>query len=153
MRSLLMVLLALVMFGCSQANVSNSSVIDEMEESIEFDVADSEQSISRAVNFIRDLNHREPKSRFSVYYKTGSSEFVDKLNAKFKSEGIAKNRYRVVLAEADQQKAVLISATYVRIKSRECGVMTFASRDEYRFGCALEHNRNMSLVNPIKSEL
>ena len=105
--------------------------------------------MGRAVAFIRDVKRRQPKARFLVEYKTGSSEFVATLHGKFKTEGVAKDRYKVALADANQAKNILITAKYVRIQSSDCGVMTFSKREAYRFGCSVEHNRNISLVNPI----
>lgn len=150
MRFLLISLIALVSFGCSQTNVANTQIIDQLEQKIEFDVVNVGESIERATRFIRQVNREQPKARFEVVYKTSSSEFIDKLNAKFKSEGITKNRFRVILAEQKQIKSVVIRATYLIVDSGNCGVMTFENRNEYRFGCSLEHNRNISLVNPVK---
>ncbi|MGD8110213.1 ATPase [Vibrio sp. TRT 17S01] len=142
---------ALVSFGCSQTNVANTQIIDQLEQKIEFDVVNVAESIERATRFIRQVNREQPKARFEVLYKTSSSEFIDKLNAKFKSEGITKNRVRIILGEENQVKSVVIRATYLVVDNGNCGVMAFKNRNEYRFGCSLEHNRNISLVNPVKS--
>ncbi|MEZ9743200.1 ATPase [Vibrio splendidus] len=109
-----------------------------------------EDSMPRSVAFIRDLNVREPKATFLVRYKPDASEFVAKLSDRFKSESISKDRYKVELADHDQEKNILIIGRYVRIKSSDCGVMVFSKREDYQFGCSVEHNRNISLVNPIK---
>ncbi|MGD8170576.1 ATPase [Vibrio sp. TRT 21S02] len=151
MRILIISCLFLMSFGCSQTKVSNTQIIDQIEEKIEFDVVNVSESIKRATSFIRKVNREQPKARFEIVYKTAASEFVDKLNAKFSSEGILKNRYSIILAENEQVKSVTIRALYIQIESNNCGVLNFKNRDKYRFGCALEHNRNISLVNPVKS--
>lgn len=150
MRWIVITLIALIASACSHVDTPNSSVIEQLEERFEFDMASSEDSISRSVAFIRELNAREPKATFYVKYKPDASEFVAKLRDRFKSESIAKDRYKIELADNDQEKNILIIGRYVRIKSSDCGVMVFSKREDYQFGCSVEHNRNISLVNPIK---
>jgi len=149
MRWIVISMLALLSVACSQVDTTNSSVIEQLEERLEFDTTQGDDSMGRAVAFIRDVKRRQPKARFLVEYKTGSSEFVATLHGKFKTEGVAKDRYKVALAEENQAKNILITAKYVRIQSSDCGAMTFSKREVYRFGCSVEHNRNISLVNPI----
>lgn len=150
MRWLIISIMTFTCISCTQVTPINTSVIDQLEERLEFDLTKDNESMQRALSFIRDVKRREPKVHFLVEYKTGASEFVANLHGTFKSEGIAKDSYKVSLAQDKQTKNVVITAQYVRIKSSECGVMTFANRDSYRFGCSVEHNRNLSLVNPIK---
>lgn len=150
MRWVVISLLALLCSACAQVSKPNSSVIEQLEERLAFDITETDDAMSRAVAFIRDVKRREPKVRFTVAYKTASSEFVANLHDKFKSEGIAKNRYKVVLAEPTQEKNIVMKARYLRIKNSDCGTLKFASRNSYQFGCVVEHNRNLSLVNPVK---
>ncbi len=150
MRWVLVFLFTLFNVGCSQVDVTNSSVIDQLEERLEFDKTEGADAVSRSVEFIRELNKRESKSTFLVQYKPNSSEFVAKLRDRFKSIGISKDRYKIELAKDGQGKNIFIIGRYVRIQSSDCGVITFSHRDEYQFGCSVEHNRNISLVNPIK---
>jgi len=150
MRWIVITLIAFFTSACTHLDTSNSSVIEQLEESFEFDMTTDEDSMPRSVAFIRDLNVREPKATFLVRYKPDASEFVAKLSDRFKSESISKDRYKVELADHDQEKNILIIGRYVRIKSSDCGVMVFSKREDYQFGCSVEHNRNISLVNPIK---
>ncbi|MEZ8100897.1 ATPase [Vibrio bivalvicida] len=149
MRWIVISMLALLSAACSQVDTANSSFIEQLEERLEFNTTQGDDSMARAVVFIKDIKRREPKARFVVEYKTGSSDFVATLHDKFKTEGVAKDRYKVVLANPNQEKNILLKAQYVRIRSSDCGVMTFSKREAYRFGCSVEHNRNISLVNPI----
>lgn len=150
MRWIVITLIALFTSACTHLDSTNSSVIEQLEERFEFDMTTDEDSMPRSVAFIRDLNVREPKATFLVRYKPNVSEFVAKLSDRFKSESISKDRYKVELADHDQEKNILIIGRYVRIKSSDCGVMVFSEREDYQFGCSVEHNRNISLVNPIK---
>ncbi|MEZ9204030.1 ATPase [Vibrio splendidus] len=150
MRWIVITLIAFFTSACTHLDTSNSSVIEQLEERFEFDMTTDEDSMPRSVAFIRDLNVREPKATFLVRYKPDASEFVAKLSDRFKSESISKDRYKVELADHDQGKNILIIGRYVRIKSSDCGVMVFSKREDYQFGCSVEHNRNISLVNPIK---
>ncbi|PME63203.1 ATPase [Vibrio lentus] len=150
MRWIVITLIAFFTSACTHLDTSNSSVIEQLEERFEFDMTTDEVSMPRSVAFIRDLNVREPKATFLVRYKPDASEFVAKLSDRFKSESISKDRYKVELADHDQEKNILIIGRYVRIKSSDCGVMVFSKREDYQFGCSVEHNRNISLVNPIK---
>ncbi|MEZ9340591.1 ATPase [Vibrio splendidus] len=150
MRWIVITLIAFFTSACTHLDTSNSSVIEQFEERFEFDMTTDEDSMPRSVVFIRDLNVREPKATFLVRYKPNASEFVAKLSDRFKSESISKDRYKVELADHDQEKNILIIGRYVRIKSSDCGVMVFSKREDYQFGCSVEHNRNISLVNPIK---
>ena len=150
MRWIVSTLIAFFTSACTHLDTSNSSVIEQLEERFEFDMTTDEDSMPRSVAFIRDLNVREPKATFLVRYKPNASEFVAKLSDRFKSESISKDRYKVELADHDQEKNILIIGRYVRIKSSDCGVMVFSKREDYQFGCSVEHNRNISLVNPIK---
>ncbi|MBE8565462.1 MULTISPECIES: ATPase [Vibrio] len=150
MRWIVITLIALFTSACTHLDSTNSSVIEQLEERFEFDMTTDEDSMPRSVAFIRDLNVREPKATFLVRYKPNVSEFVAKLSDRFKSESISKDRYKVELADHDQEKNILIIGRYVRIKSSDCGVMVFSKREDYQFGCSVEHNRNISLVNPIK---
>ncbi|MCW4440433.1 ATPase [Vibrio splendidus] len=150
MRWIVITLIAFFTSACTHLDTSNSSVIEQLEERFEFDMTTDEDSMPRSVAFIRDLNVREPKATFLVRYKPNASEFVAKLSDRFKSESISKDRYKVELADHDQEKNILIIGRYVRIKSSDCGVMAFSKREDYQFGCSVEHNRNISLVNPIK---
>ncbi|MEZ8057632.1 MULTISPECIES: ATPase [Vibrio] len=150
MRWIVITLIAFFTSACTHLDTSNSSVIEQLEERFEFDMTTDEDSMPRSVAFIRDLNVREPKATFLVRYKPNASEFVAKLSDRFKSESISKDRYKVELADHDQEKNILIIGRYVRIKSSDCGVMVFSKREDYQFGCSVEHNRNISLVNPIK---
>ncbi|PML60184.1 ATPase [Vibrio lentus] len=150
MRWIVITLIAFFTSACTHLDTSNSSVIEQLEERFEFDMTTDEDSMPRSVAFIRDLNVREPKATFLVRYKPDASEFVAKLSDRFKSESISKDRYKVELADHDQKKNILIIGRYVRIKSSDCGVMVFSKREDYQFGCSVEHNRNISLVNPIK---
>ncbi|MEZ8716802.1 ATPase [Vibrio splendidus] len=150
MRWIVITLMAFFTSACTHLDTSNSSVIEQLEERFEFDMTTDEDSMPRSVAFIRDLNVREPKATFLVRYKPDASEFVAKLSDRFKSESISKDRYKVELADHDQEKNILIIGRYVRIKSSDCGVMVFSKREDYQFGCSVEHNRNISLVNPIK---
>ncbi|MDH6017285.1 ATPase [Vibrio splendidus] len=150
MRWIVITLIAFFTSACTHLDTSNSSVIEQLEERFEFDMTTDEDSMPRSVAFIRDLNVREPKATFLVRYKPDASEFVAKLSGRFKSESISKDRYKVELADHDQEKNILIIGRYVRIKSSDCGVMVFSKREDYQFGCSVEHNRNISLVNPIK---
>ena len=150
MRWIVITLIALFTSACTHLDSTNSSVIEQLEERFEFDMTTDEDSMPRSVAFIRDLNVREPKATFLVRYKPNASEFVAKLSDRFKSESISKDRYKVELADHDQEKNILIIGRYVRIKSSDCGVMVFSQREDYQFGCSVEHNRNISLVNPIK---
>ncbi|MFS1918051.1 MULTISPECIES: ATPase [unclassified Vibrio] len=150
MKWIAITLLVLLASACTHVDSTNTSVIEQLEERFEFDTTISEDSMSRSVAFIRELSAREPKSTFYVKYKPDASEFVAKFRDRFKSESIAKDRYKVELAADDQQKNILIIGRYVRIKSSDCGVMVFSKREDYQFGCSVEHNRNISLVNPIK---
>ena len=150
MRWIVITLIAFFTSACTHLDTSNSSVIEQLEERFEFDMTTDEDSMPRSVAFIRDLNVREPKTTFLVRYKPDASEFVAKLSDRFKSESISKDRYKVELADHDQEKNILIIGRYVRIKSSDCGVMVFSKREDYQFGCSVEHNRNISLVNPIK---
>ncbi|KAB0465444.1 ATPase [Vibrio kanaloae] len=150
MRWIVITLIALFTSACTHLDSTNSSVIEQLEERFEFDMTTDEDSMPRSVAFIRDLNVREPKATFLVRYKPNASEFVAKLSDRFKSESISKDRYKVELADHDQEKNILIIGRYVRIKSSDCGVMVFSKREDYQFGCSVEHNRNISLVNPIK---
>ncbi|MDN2668912.1 ATPase [Vibrio sp. 14N.309.X.WAT.E.F5] len=150
MRWIVITLIAFFTSACTHLDTSNSSVIEQLEERFEFDMTTDEVSMPRSVAFIRDLNVREPKATFLVRYKPNASEFVAKLSDRFKSESISKDRYKVELADHDQEKNILIIGRYVRIKSSDCGVMVFSKREDYQFGCSVEHNRNISLVNPIK---
>ena len=149
MRWIVISMLALLSAACSQVDRTNSSVIEQLEERLEFNSTQGDDSMARAVAFIQDVKRREPKARFLVEYKTGSSDFVAKLHDQFKTQGVAKDRYKVALASPSQEKKILITAQYVQIKSSDCGAMTFSKREAYRFGCSVEHNRNISLVNPI----
>lgn len=90
--------------ACTHLDTSNSSVIEQLEERFEFDMTTDEVSMPRSVAFIRDLNVREPKATFLVRYKPDASEFVAKLSDRFKSESISKDRYKVELADHDQEK-------------------------------------------------
>ncbi|MCC4818188.1 ATPase [Vibrio lentus] len=150
MRWIVITLIAFFTSACTHLDTSNSSVIEQLEERFEFDMTTDEDSMPRSVAFIRGLNVREPKATFLVRYKPNASEFVAKLSDRFKSESISKDRYKVELADHDQEKNILIIGRYVRIKSSDCGVMVFSKREDYQFGCSVEHNRNISLVNPIK---
>ncbi|WP_286300006.1 ATPase [Vibrio apostichopi] len=150
MRWIVITLIAFFTSACTHLDTSNSSVIEQLEERFEFDMTTDEDSMPRSVAFIRDLNVREPKATFLVRYKPDASEFVAKLSDRFKSESISKDRYKVELADHGQEKNILIIGRYVRIKSSDCGVMVFSKREDYQFGCSVEHNRNISLVNPIK---
>lgn len=150
MRWIVITLIAFFTSACTHLDTSNSSVIEQLEERFEFDMTTDEDSMPRSVAFIRDLNVREPKATFLVRYKPNASEFVAKLSDRFKSESISKDRYKIELADHDQEKNILIIGRYVRIKSSDCGVMVFSKREDYQFGCSVEHNRNISLVNPIK---
>ncbi|MBY7729655.1 ATPase [Vibrio splendidus] len=150
MRWIVITLIAFFTSACTHLDTSNSSVIEQLEERFEFDMTTDEDSMPRSVAFIRDLNVREPKATFLVRYKPDASEFIAKLSDRFKSESISKDRYKVELADHDQEKNILIIGRYVRIKSSDCGVMVFSNREDYQFGCSVEHNRNISLVNPIK---
>ena len=150
MRWIVITLIAFFTSACTHLDTSNSSVIEQLEERFEFDMTTDEDSMPRSVAFIRDLKVREPKATFLVRYKPDASEFVAKLSDRFKSESISKDRYKVELADHDQEKNILIIGRYVRIKSSDCGVMVFSKREDYQFGCSVEHNRNISLVNPIK---
>ena len=150
MRWIVITLIAFFTSACTHLDTSNSSVIEQLEERFEFDMTTDEDSMPRSAAFIRDLNVREPKATFLVRYKPDASEFVAKLSDRFKSESISKDRYKVELADHDQEKNILIIGRYVRIKSSDCGVMVFSKREDYQFGCSVEHNRNISLVNPIK---
>ncbi|MDN3628557.1 ATPase [Vibrio lentus] len=150
MRWIVITLIAFFTSACTHLDTSNSSVIEQLEERFEFDMTTDEDSMPLSVAFIRDLNVREPKATFLVRYKPNASEFVAKLSDRFKSESISKDRYKVELADHDQEKNILIIGRYVRIKSSDCGVMVFSKREDYQFGCSVEHNRNISLVNPIK---
>ncbi|WP_192891124.1 ATPase [Vibrio bathopelagicus] len=150
MRWLVITLIAFFTSACTHLDTSNSSVIEQLEERFEFDMTTDEDSMPRSVAFIRDLNVREAKATFLVRYKPDASEFVAKLSDRFKLESISKDRYKVELADHDQEKNILIIGRYVRIKSSDCGVMVFSKREDYQFGCSVEHNRNISLVNPIK---
>ncbi|MEZ9158552.1 ATPase [Vibrio lentus] len=150
MRWIVITLIAFFTSACTHLDTSNSSVIEQLEERFEFDMTTDEDSMPRSVAFIRDLNVREPKATFLIRYKPNASEFVAKLSDRFKSESISKDRYKVELADHDQEKNILIIGRYVRIKSSDCGVMVFSKREDYQFGCSVEHNRNISLVNPIK---
>ncbi|MEZ8321423.1 ATPase [Vibrio splendidus] len=150
MRWIVITLIAFFTSACTHLDTSNSSVIEQLEERFEFDMTTDEDSMPRSVAFIRDLNVREPKATFLVRYKPDASEFVAKLSDRFESESISKDRYKVELADHDQEKNILIIGRYVRIKSSDCGVMVFSKREDYQFGCSVEHNRNISLVNPIK---
>ncbi|MEX0335317.1 ATPase [Vibrio tubiashii] len=149
MRWIVISMLALLSAACSQIDTTNSSVIEQLEERLEFNSTQGDDSMARAVAFIQDVKRREPKARFLIEYKTGSSDFVAKLHDQFKTQGVAKDRYKVALASPSQEKNILITAQYVQIKSSDCGTMTFSKREAYRFGCSVEHNRNISLVNPI----
>ncbi|QJY39178.1 ATPase [Vibrio europaeus] len=148
MRWIVISVLAILSAACSQVVTTNSSVIEQLEERLEFNSTQGDDSMARAVAFIQDVKRREPKARFLVEYKTGSSDFVAKLHDQFKTQGVAKDRYKVALASPNQEN-ILITAQYVQIKSSDCGAMTFSKREAYRFGCSVEHNRNISLVNPI----
>ncbi|WKY60460.1 ATPase [Vibrio sp. SNU_ST1] len=150
MRWIVITLIVFFTSACTHLDTSNSSVIEQLEERFEFDMTTDEDSMPRSVAFIRDLNVREPKATFLVRYKPDASEFVAKLSDRFKSESISKDRYKVELADHYQEKNILIIGRYVRIKSSDCGVMVFSKREDYQFGCSVEHNRNISLVNPIK---
>ncbi|ENO1895574.1 ATPase [Vibrio vulnificus] len=151
MKKWLLVLFVLLLNACSNVNISNTSVMEQLQESYEFDATGKEYSVSRAMSFINEVNEREPKAKFKIYYQPSASEFIDKLLVQLKSSKISKIRYEVEIAPNEQKKAILIQAQYVHIRSQDCGSLAFSSKDEYRFGCALEHNRNISLVNPLKS--
>ena len=86
MKWIAITLLALLASACTHVDSTNTSIIEQLEERFEFDTTSSEDSMSRSVAFIRELNAREPKSTFYVKYKPDASEFVAKLRDRFKSE-------------------------------------------------------------------
>ncbi|MBE4585615.1 ATPase [Vibrio navarrensis] len=146
-----LVIMALLLSACSGVNTSNTSMMEQLQETYEFNSTGKAHSVNKAISFIEEVNQREPKAKFKIYYQPAASEFIDQLLVQLKNSQVTKNRYELEVASSDQKKAVLIQAQYVHIRSQECGSLAFSNKDEYRFGCSLEHNRNISLANPLKS--
>ncbi|ENM5738646.1 ATPase [Vibrio mimicus] len=102
------------------------------------------------MDFVLDVNQREPKTKYIVMYRPEQGEFIDQFVLRMKTKGIAKYRYKLEAAPETQSKAVSILATYIQITSQDCGTLTFHNANDYPFGCSVEHNRGISLVNPLE---
>ncbi|WP_001242525.1 hypothetical protein [Vibrio mimicus] len=150
MRMLILSLMACFLVGCTTPSTTNIRALNKFEESFEFDIQDNEIMLRRAMDFVLDVNLREPKTKYIVMYRPEQGEFIDQFVLRMKAKGIAKYRYKLEAAPETQSKAVSILATYIQITSQDCGTLTFHNADYYPFGCSVEHNRGISLVNPLE---
>ncbi|MCF7361910.1 hypothetical protein C1N32_05440 [Vibrio diazotrophicus] len=157
MNKVLLLCVLLLCGGCSQlsdyriahADDTNTTVIYELAESFEFDEELTQQPSNPVESFIKNVNHRYPQSQFVLSYVVNSPYLFEHILRVFKAAGIDSNRITIASSSEKLDKPFKLSAHYALVKDPECGSYNFLQREVYKFGCALEYNRAVSLSNPI----
>lgn len=149
MRTLLITFLVSALWACSsqQPALYNESTVEIIEETLNLRVASREQALKRSMDFIYSLKKRERNIRVNIVYRPDMSELMNDLISELTNMGITRNHLEMDITDSGESSDLAISVYYKRYSGFDCGELSFRERNAYRFGCALEFNRNMSLVN------
>ncbi len=151
MRIVTICFVVFALAACAVNTPSNTLSIVKMKETFELEKTRKDVALQKVSEFILDVNMREAKSKFEINYLPDQSELIDELVVSLKNQGVPQQRFVLNATDKDMTKAVKVVAVYLKVRNSDCGYLSFHNAQSYRFGCALEHNRNISLVNPIES--
>ncbi len=150
MRIIIAVICSLILSGCSQPRLYNDNTVELIEEALNLNVVSEEDAFNKSLSFIKGVKDRERKIKIEIIYKPAMTDLVNRLAVELSSIGLNNNNLKLELTDAAEDKDLVVKSIYKRYTNHDCGELSFHNRDEYRFGCALEFNRNISLVNSFK---
>ena len=149
MTLIIRVFVILILSSCSNLNdiKGNSTDVELLEKTIEFNQVNSDDVVVKARQFIKGLNIGEVK--FEVIYSSDSTEIINEIQRIFTEFGLPYSSYKLNMIDDLESKKILISAKYYIVKNNNCGCIGLLQGKNYEFGCAVEKNRITSLVNPM----
>lgn len=150
MRILMSLLIIVGLQACSHSPQYNENVVELIEETLSIKVEDKGESLDKVYRFISNLNKRESNSFYEIEYQPQFGDMISELTFELRALNITPARYKFDVSEDANSSHMKVKAFYRQYKGNECGELNFHNRKEYRFGCSIEYNRNISLVNSFK---
>ncbi|MGI3039397.1 hypothetical protein [Vibrio diabolicus] len=147
MKANLLLVVSVLLSGCSVSVTPNKTTVDTIVETFEFRVTNKEVAMDKSVNFVNQINLQYPKSTFAINYDAKESQFVDGFVKEIKAKGVNKLRY--TLNANSESKGVKIVAKYHKMQEQTCDAVSFNTLKHHLFGCSLEYNRRLSMTNPV----
>lgn len=148
-KLLTLFLLTLFITGCSSPSFKNTVKLNTVQEKFEFNVVDESIALEKSEDFLEAILDKESDASFIIHYKPQFANVLEEITILAKNKGVMKKKVSTVAISGDDEKDISILATYTAVDEKDCGDVNFFNKDEYKFGCALEYNRNLSLVNPL----
>ncbi len=116
MKANLLLVVSVLLSGCSVSVTPNKTTVDTIVETFEFRVTNKEVAMDKSVNFVNQINLQYPKSTFAINYDAKESQFVDGFVKEIKAKGVNKLRY--TLNANSESKGVKSLRNTTRCKSK-----------------------------------
>ncbi|TKB48931.1 hypothetical protein FCL40_09835 [Ferrimonas sediminicola] len=148
----MVLLMTVLLAGCTSSYdvVEPARVtVRQIESRLELASARLPDAGHRSEAFLRQLSEHSDHLSLSIGYGPGAESLANNLKLSAYGFGVSPVRVALVALPGDAKDRLTLDARYLLIQGEECGRLSMAKREQYRFGCTLEYNRSLSLVNPL----